>query len=339
MRKSIVFVSLAGLAAGAWAVLAAGASACAPGPNCLFLPEIKTAVRPTPGTIAGLAILGDSAQDEYQADNPRGGDYAATTFNWVEQLARFRGLNLGSWGVRPEPRRGGYAFNWARSGATSTEMVSSGQHTGVAAQIRSGSVSHAAIQIGGNDFYHSELAIDIYDGTISGEALRTRLNAIVANIAQAAKTLRAAQPRGVLMVSMQDYMVLPLIPEIRSGFTDPVGRKRLSDAFAYINAGLQQIAAQERMPFFDWNAAMLAELNARLDGQGFLVVGGERIDLDHRGNEPHFGMLDDTYGHAGTVVSGLSANAYIRAFNDAFGTNIAPFSDQEILQAAGIVPR
>src|SRR5262245_44866243 len=46
-----------------------------------------------------LGIMGDSNSDEYRADdNNRGGIYASTTLNWVEQLQRYRGIDIGSWG-------------------------------------------------------------------------------------------------------------------------------------------------------------------------------------------------------------------------------------------------
>jgi hypothetical protein len=38
------------------------------------------------------------------------------------------------------------------------------------------------------------------------------------------------------------------------------------------------------------------------------------------------------------VLSGLSANLFIEEMNRVFGTTIAPLSDAEILQAAGILP-
>lgn len=285
--------------------------------------------------------MGDSVQDEYQADNPRGGTYAATTMNWVELLARYRGLNLGTPGTRTEPRRSGYDFNWARSGATSADMISKGQHTGVATQIQSGTVSHVAIQIGTNDFYFSGLGAAIYSGTISSNQLKIQLDKVVANIALATRTVHAANPRGVLLASMQDYITLPIIPELQFALASPAvsaGRQRTLDAFNYLNDELRKVAAQEGVPFFDYNAAMLAELNARRDSKGFVVVGGQQIDLNKRGNEPHFGILDDGYVHPGTVLSGLTANLYIQAFNREFGTNIAPFSDAEILRNAGIAP-
>lgn len=361
MRRSIVYFSSASLVISAVAVLVVGANLCSSGWNCLFVPQVSNAPLRTPtatasasatqvvgstptstaalpGMITGLTILGDSTQDEYQADNPRGGAYAATTFNWVEQLARNRGLNFGPWGARSEPRRSGYEYNWARSGATSADVITTGQHTGAAAQIRSGAVSHAAIQIGINDFYFSGLGQQIYQGQISGAALTARLDEIVANIILATRTVLDAQPRGLLLAATQDYLTLPIVPEVQALYSDPVRRQRVIEAFAYINDRLREFATREGIPFFDYNAAMQAEINARRDSRGFLVVGGARIDLSRRGNAPYFGLLDDQYVHPGTVLSGLSANVYIRAFNSAFGTNIAPFTDQEILRAAGIVP-
>ena len=409
MRRSLIYLSLAGALASVAVVIAIGTTACAPLPNCLFLPQINGAPRlstpptltatvfatstpttspaptansdatltatpdsanPAPITTAtptqpanssttavpdstatataaatavtlkGLAILGDSTQDEYQADNPRGGAFTANTLNWVEQLVRFRGLNLGTPGTRPEPRRSGYDYNWARSGATSADMISKGQHTGAAEQIQAGNVSHVAIQIGINDFYFSGLGAAIYSGTISSNQIKIQLDKIVANIALATRTVHAANPRGVLLVAMQDYITLPIIPELQFMLASPAasaGRQRTLDAFNYLNDELRKVAAQEGVPFFDYNAVMLAEMNARRDSQGFLVVGGQRIDLNKRGNDPHFGILDDGYVHPGTVLSGLSANVYIQAFNREFGTNITPFTDAEILRAAGIV--
>ena len=42
----------------------------------------------------GIGVISDSNSDEYRADDNRGGDYAATTLNWVEQLVRYRGVIL-----------------------------------------------------------------------------------------------------------------------------------------------------------------------------------------------------------------------------------------------------
>ncbi|HRN69615.1 MAG TPA: hypothetical protein PLS49_00390, partial [Candidatus Woesebacteria bacterium] len=87
---------------------------------------IETYLVPTPTIsqtkLTGLGILGDSQSDEYRADDNRGANYPTTTLNWVEILVQERNINIGEWGVWQEPRRSGYAYNWARTGATAASM-------------------------------------------------------------------------------------------------------------------------------------------------------------------------------------------------------------------------
>ena len=69
------------------------------------------------GGIDGLGVLGDSLSDEYA------GEWYFYARNWVELLAEERGVPLGQtqdWG---EPRREGYEYNWARSGATTSSTL------------------------------------------------------------------------------------------------------------------------------------------------------------------------------------------------------------------------
>lgn len=357
MKKKITRLLIACGALALLGVAVAGVR-CGPGQRCVYLPVVASqtvpsatpaatptlappptaTTNPRPQTLVGLAVLGDSTQDEYRADNPRGGEYNATTLNWVEILATVRRINLGEWGSRPEPRRGGYAFNWARSGSTSEQMITSGQHTGAAQQARDGQVSHAVIQIGINDFYYSGLGLEIYEGTVAGSELRVRLDALASNIIAAAHTLKATGRCEVLVAATQDYITLPVVPELYVTFQDKAGRDRFVEAMAYLNQELARRSADEGVTYFDFNAAYLAEVQARLDSEGFLVVGGERIDLRTRGDAPQFGLIDDGYIHPGTVLSGLYAKVYIEAFNGLFNTAIAPLSDDEILRAAGIKP-
>jgi hypothetical protein len=194
------------------------------------------------------------------------------------------------------------------------------------------------IQIGINDFYFSGLGLEIYNGAIAGAQLQARLDQIADHIMTAAETLKATGKCQVLVAATQDYITLPVVPELYVNYQDPTGRQRYIDAIAYLNGRLQARSAALGVAFFDFNAAYLAEINGRLDSQGFLVVGGERIDLRTRGNAPHFGLIDDGYIHPGTVLSGLYANVYIEALNRAFGTAVQPLRDDEILQAAGITP-
>lgn len=308
-----------------------------PAPTPTLFALSPTATRTgQPQSITGLAILGDSTQDEYRADDARGGEYGPTTRSWVELLAELRAINLGTWGAWPEPRRGGYAYNWARSGATSAQMLDAGQAAGAAAQVRAGQVSHAVIQIGINDFYFGGLGLAIYNGEEEGAILEGRLNYIADNIISAAQTLKQSGPCVVIIAATQDYLSLPVVPELYTAYQDPAGRQRFVDAVAYLNRRLARRSAEVGVHFFDFNAAYLAAIQAHLDHEGWLVVGGERIDLRIRGNGPRFGLLDDAYIHPGTVLSGLYANVYLTAFNQFFGTSFTPLSDDEILQAAGL---
>lgn len=295
-----------------------------------------------PGTsfaeLTGLAIIADSTADEYRADNSRGGEFGNVTFNWVELLARQRGLNLGEWGERAEPRRGGYEFNWARSGATSATMIDDGQHTGVAEQIRAGQVSHVIIQIGINDFYFNNVSFEIYAGRLAGAELQEFLDAIVANVELAVETVKATGNEHIMLAAVQDYLTPAVLPEVDTLLPDDVGLQRLMGAFAYVNQGLSGIALREGIAFFDFNAAFQCELERRYDptDQRYILVGGERIDLGDKGNEPSHAFLGDEYAHPGTVLSGLFANLFIKQMNLVFGAQLTPFSDDELLQFAGL---
>jgi len=278
-----------------------------------------------------VAILGDSEQDEYRADDNRGGSYASTTFNWVEVLARYRGVNVGAWGTWGGSRRTGYKYNWARSGAVSYN-VRYDQAPGVVAQLQSGEVTHALVQVGFNDIV--AIGASLCAGPINYGALDSTAD----NISQAARNLNAVAPGRVLIASTQDWFTSRIIieAELDAACPSEAGQQRFVDAIAYINARLQAQAAADGILYWDFNVDFQAELSSRRDAQNFLYVGGELIDMNTRGNEPHHGLLADQYFHPGTVVSGLVANLYIDELNARFGVGLSLFSDAEILSAAGI---
>ena len=114
-----------------------------------------------------LGIMGDSNSDEYRADdNNRGSTYASTTLNWVEQLQRYRGIDIGPWGNWSGTRRSGYEYNWALSGATAEDVVNTGQATGLAQQVAAGRINTVVLYVGANNFA-------IWNNTY---AKRTRMN-------------------------------------------------------------------------------------------------------------------------------------------------------------------
>ena len=161
--------------------------------------------------VGGIGILGDSYSDEYQFYAP----HRSAARNWVEILATARGLDFGELCDEPrdEPRNQGFAYNWARSAATTDDMIASGQHTGLAGQVASGQVRLAVIFIGGNDF------IQALHSSSPAEHLRGCGERAAANVGRALETLLAASPAAkVLLITVPDLADLPEFREkIRAG--------------------------------------------------------------------------------------------------------------------------
>ena len=297
-------------------------------------PTVTLTRTPTPTLtyfplVLNLAVIGDSVQDEYRANDNRGAPYQSTTRNWVELLQTQRGLNFGAWGTRAEPRRSGYAFNWARSGADTDAAWA--QLNGVVGQINAGQVTHVLIQIGLNDMNENNLGLAIYNG----QAMTATLDHIADNTIGMARQANAVAPGRVLVASLQDYVARNLMPEIVVYMPDPVKRLRVVAAIAYINARVKAEVESDSILFFDYNAALGAVLDARLSG-GAISIGGQSVVLSPRGNEWHHAWLDESpYAHAGTALSGLIANLYIAELNARWGAGIVPLSDAEIVAAAG----
>src|SRR5436305_4457338 len=100
--------------------------------------------------LTGIGVFGDSLSDEYQfATDPIDRQAAR---NYVEQLAAYRGLNFGAFSTisRGEPRLQGYAYDFARSGATTADLGP--QVAGLAPLVSSGEVTLGFLTVGSNDF-------------------------------------------------------------------------------------------------------------------------------------------------------------------------------------------
>ncbi len=288
------------------------------------------------GLLHGVGILGDSFYDEYQGTDARGGQYHDVTFNLVELLARNRPFYLGPWGDWSEPRRTGYAFNWARSGATSKTMIEMGQHTGVAAQIAAGDVTFVFIGIGANDFspFYGDFYERIYSGAMSDEELEAKIAKAIADVTLAVDTVQQAGAQGVAMTLFTQW---ELDPTTQAMYPDASRRQRVAKAIDEVNAGLAAMAAERRVAVVD-QIKLGKSILPQLDTEGFLDVGGERIDFLRHGDEPHHSRLADSE-HLGTVISGLTANYYfVDTLNQSFGQAVAPLSDEEILHEAGLRP-
>lgn len=291
---------------------------------------------PTPITAISMAVVSDSSSDEYRANDNRadGTQWEDTTLAWTELLEKYRDFDLGAWGNRSEPRRSGYEYNWARSGAEADDVINTGQHIGAAGQAQSGLVNVVYFQIGNNDFAYYRDGADIYSGALSGTALQDKLNNYVADVTEALDTLLASSP--TLKVVFGNVADPGLSPYWQSQFPDSAKRQLVTDALNQVNAQISALAtSRSNVVFFD-QEEFAAGLLSSVDEEGNLVVGGEEITLMDNCDDPHCVTLNDDI-HGGTVIEGLFANAVIQKINTALGTSVPLFSDAEILANAGIV--
>jgi hypothetical protein len=109
----------------------------------------------------------------------------------------------------------------------------------------------------------------------------------------------------------------------------------VTQAINQVNEEIQNIAANHNNVINCDINAFFAGVLSQADTNGFLSVEGELITVIEEGDEPHHLRLNDSFGHAGSVLSGLLANHFIAALNE-FDLDIAPFTEAEILANAGI---
>lgn len=289
-----------------------------------------------------LAIFGDSSSDEYRANDARGGTFGATTFNWAELLVLLRSVNLGTWGTRTEPRRTGYAQNWARSGEVMGEVhnggassaIIAGQHTGIAAQVTSGAVDTVWMQIGGNDFtrFNGTYAA-IYNNTLTDQQVTDKIDSMLANFDTAIAAIHAAGPARFVVCNVHDNG-----PAWTGFFPNATQRARVTSAINSLNSQLAPIVAgYSGVALYNrngWYSALVAAYPP--NGSGQMSVGGHLIETVGDGDDPHYLVLGDG-NHFGTVANGIYANmSFIAMMNDSYGLGLASLSEAEIVTAAGL---
>lgn len=294
-----------------------------------FFPEKEVII---PLKLKGVAVLGDSQADEYRADDSRGLTYASTTLNWVEQLDKFRDVNFGPWGSYGEPRRTGYAYNWARTGATAASMIESGQHIGIASQVKKGEVNLVIIAIGANDYapYITPDGYDaLYAGTIPEARILQKKNRLIADVTTAIDTIRDAGEVRMLLVTIPDW---GHHLGVRVAFPLPEQRQAVSTIISETNADLREVASERDIAILDMEDFYTSVFH---EGPTEVTVGNETFSAVLPGDDPRSLFLEDGT-HAGTVLNGLFANAVITKMNTLLGTTIRPFSQEEILSHAGL---
>ena len=269
-----------------------------------------------------IGVMGDSYSDEYEFYPPN----RSRARNWVEILARARGLNFGAFATasRGGPRNQGFAYNWARSDAETADLIREGQHIGLARQVGRGEVGVVVIFIGGNDFIHA-LASEERDH-VADQALQRA----TANLDLAVKTILDASPRvQVFVATLPDIVELPMfaIP-IREGRLSAKVASTFSAAIKRYNWHIRQSTlANPRIALVD--LALATQLAPRSDG-GHLVVLGRKLDWIHPANDVDHAFLADSR-HISTLVQGMLANFVINALNTRLDAGIKPLSQREIL--------
>jgi phospholipase/lecithinase/hemolysin len=274
------------------------------------------------GKASAIGVLGDSYSDEYQFYPPD----RSTAQNWVEILARTRGLSFGRYSAqsRGEPRNQGYEFNWSRSDATTADLITSGQHTGLAEQVARGQVDIVVIFIGGNDFINALHSRD------AATVVQSILSRALANLRLAVETILKASPHvQVLVATLPNILELPefagplhqgrLSPRLAASYTAEIGR---------YNAEVRTFAlGTPRVVLLD--LALLARLAPRPDGDHVRIC-GRTLDRTHAQNDPDHVFLGDAR-HVGTLTQAVMANLVIHTLNSRFDARIKPVSVAETL--------
>jgi hypothetical protein len=284
------------------------------------------------GTITGLAGFGDSLTDEYST---RTFNYAK---NWYEQVTDLRGVMVGDQGDWGEPRLIGFEFNWARAGATTSDILAivGNFHHGplIQDQIRSGRVSHATLFAGANDFgpWRDPYGA-IYRGSWSSAEIKSYQNTVVDNVEEIVEELQAAGAR-VVLASPSDFGLSPFT-RANTSYTDPVARQRVTDVMQNVDDRLRQVAAQNGIPFVDMFAFGERVFGTQAMPNSLLLVGGVPIQVLQAGVAPTNGFVDDGI-HYHTVIQGLMANLFLEALRQGYGSDVPLLAEEEIVHAANL---
>lgn len=283
--------------------------------------------------LKAIGVLGDSQSDEYRAEDNRGPNYPTTTLNWVEILAQERNVNFGEWGIWAEPRRTGFNYNWARTGATAASLVESGQHIGLAEQIKNGEVNVVIIYIGANDFspYITEDGYEaIYNEQLTEAQIERKINRFVADVTTAIDVIQNAGDVQILLVKVPDW---GNHIGVKLAFPHPFKRVLVREVINKTNSRLEQVAQERSIPTIDPNQ-FFSELTKETPSSK-PIIGGRNLEFLYLNNNPENVFLSDGV-HTGTAMNGLFLNYLLKALNPYLSNPITPLTEEEILSVAGI---
>lgn len=308
--------------------------------RCLAIGLVASLIAAMPAEAIKLGVLGDSLSDEYAEET-----YGVYAQNWNEQLANFAGIDIGPtateagqlFGAWGEPRRTAYEYNWARSGATSISLLSTGQHTGLAALVVPEAIDYVVLWIGANDYHPLQTAYQsIYFNTWSQAQIDAHNAMIVANIATALDTILATGVE-VVVSNLPDYGLTPLV---RSFFTDATGRQRVFAAIGEANADLLTVLADRGVVLIDLSSASVAIFGTHAAPTTIIKIGNIDIVLaqsdTETGGNPTGAFVHDGV-HLNTTLQALFANMVMESLNLGYDASLTLFTESEMLLHSGIV--
>jgi hypothetical protein len=296
--------------------------------------EDRVVLNAHPATAGLVGALGDSYTDEYQF-YPTARTHAR---NWVEILAFTQKADFGPISrtvSRGEPRDLGFATNWARSDATSTDMVAN-QLPGLTKQVATGKVRYVSIFTGANDFlfYLQAAAANPPTGPAALQQLAQIEATAQANFDTAVSTLLAASPKVRLVVATVPS--LGLLPIVQSLATTPQAQALVAaadQAIAAYNLHIQAVAAANpRVALSDLAAAS----NGLASAGSSVPFGGTTVSLTTPSEDYHSFFLADGL-HVGTIAQGVIADSFLNAIDAKFGAGVAPLTQHQIVALAKLV--
>lgn len=316
-----------------------------------------------PAGAISLAVLGDSNSHSYQdriafppGSAERGGALRSKTFLWTEVLGRLRGqeVDLGPWGVwgRPPavalarewlglaagrtPKKEDYLFNFAKSGATCFDLLSGrvrlaqnlvGLMDREPARWQRGVV---VIRIGLANWIG---LLDLQARDPEAPEVRQVISYCTEEIGRTVALIHASHPQTrILVVGFVNEADDPLLADRWQSAKESANINAALEAF---NGALRKIATgRANVAFFDDLAWFKARWGAR-DPSGKpdykTVAFGPGLRVTNTmGDDPRNALLADD--HSGAVWNALWAQSLVSRLNEAFGLQLTPIDDAEILR-------
>ena len=314
-----------------------------------------------------LAALGDSDSHSFQdrvsfpqGSFKRGGPFRATTFQWIEILARLRGREVdpgpwGVWGTRGRiatlqewfglkgraPRKEDYRHNFAISGAgCDTLMEGMSREAPRLLNLmdkdpltwRRGVV---VVRMGVNSFGLFE-SLDLLARDSKAPPVLSEIGRCIEYIRAAVALIHSRHPATrFVLVGIFDNTHWPCYFE---HWQNPQAISNISAGLDVFDQALKAMVADDRrLAFFDdraWFAARWGGRNEEGKPAYKVVRVGSGLEVTNTlGDHPRNAVVAD--GHAGTVFNFLWAQSLVALLNSAFDLRLTPIGDAEGAQFIG----